>query len=80
MCTLGYNDDTWCFWPRMYNMETGRFPKGTNLSHSYSVLINFQGRMTVFAGIGCIISGICLGIAASMWAYRLVTDFYGFAR
>lgn len=38
-----------------------------------------KGRMTVFAGIGCIISGICLGIAASMWAYRLVTDFYGFA-
>ena len=36
--------------------------------------------MAVFAGIGCIISGICLGIAASMWAYRLVTDFYGFAR
>ena len=38
-----------------------------------------QSRITVFAGIGCIIAGICVGVAASMWAYRLVTDFYGFA-
>lgn len=38
-----------------------------------------KSRITVFSGIGCIIAGICVGVAASMWAYRLVTDFYGFA-
>merc|ERR1719343_1531031 len=38
-----------------------------------------KARLSVFAGVGCIIAGICIGVAGSMWAYRLVTDFYGFA-
>lgn len=38
-----------------------------------------KSRLSVFAGVGCIISGICIGVAGSMWAYRLVTEFYGFA-
>lgn len=51
---------------------------GVKSQSSYLILF-FQSRLSVFAGVGCIIAGVCIGVAGSMWAYRLVTEFYGFA-
>jgi len=39
----------------------------------------FKGKLAVFGALGIIIHGLMICVAGSMWAYRLVTDFYSWS-
>ena len=53
----------------------------SNITITITVIYCYiQYRLAIGGGVILVLSGLCAGIAAGMWAYRLVTDFNGFMR